>query len=84
MSYKPELSPHASIPEAKVRLALAGLTNAEEMQVFRTWIEYDSHVKKPEGRGRPNWNAILGIAIIVIVSLGFWAGVGLLVARYWR
>jgi len=56
--------------------------NPQKMQVLRRWIEYDSRVAKPGIRQRANWDTILGVALIVGISVLFWAGVALLVVHF--
>jgi hypothetical protein len=46
---------------------------------LRSWI------KNEDGeRERTNWGAIYGLALSLVVSAGFWTGVGLLVERVWK
>jgi hypothetical protein len=55
--------------------------NLRTMQVWRSWVEYSS---ADEDRSVFNRNAVLGFAITLGVSAGFWTGVGLTVARIWK
>jgi hypothetical protein len=85
MSYK-LLQP--STGESSARIAIRGPWNSvaessQEIAVLRCWFEYDSRMEK-QGSRRANWDAILGIALIAGLSVGFWAVVGLLVRHYWR
>jgi len=58
--------------------------NLRKMRFARSWIEYDFQVEKPGTRGRANWDIIWGIVLVLGISAGFWAGVGLLVRHYWK
>ncbi len=58
--------------------------NLKDMKVLRSWLVYDSDFPRRFVPGRLNWNLILGLAAVVAVSAGFWAGVGFLVARVWK
>jgi uncharacterized membrane protein len=54
-----------------------------DMQFLRSWFELDSEVSqvRPSSRNRVNWNLVMGLAVMGVVSGGFWAGVGLLIAQ---
>jgi len=62
----------------------APIDGASEVHLLRSWYEYDSQAERRTARGRFNWNAVLGIVVVVAVSSAFWAGVGMLVARIWK
>ena len=85
MSYKfLELSPLGT-RDTQIRIAIAGPCNAppmnlQEVEVLRSWLVYDSELEGQERRVR--WNAVLGLAVALGVSAGFWTGVGLLVAYF--
>jgi hypothetical protein len=51
-----------------------------EISFFQSWFEDDS---RPDGQNeyKINWGAVSGLALSVVVSASFWAGVGLLIAR---
>jgi len=53
---------------------------SSEMQFLRCWFEYDSQFDEAVPSGRINWNAVLGIVLVVGISGGFWAGVGWMVS----
>lgn len=58
----------------------------QDVQFLRSWFELDTEVdrvaRRSKGsRDRVNWNAVTGLAVMAVVSGGFWAGVGLLIAR---
>ena len=88
MSYKlqsPRMSPSGIFTRIKVQDRRSALIdNASDVHVLRSWYEYDSQAEQHSARGRFNWNALLGIVVVVAVSSAFWAGVGMLVARIWK
>jgi hypothetical protein len=50
-----------------------------ESGFLRSWI------KNEDGeRERTNWGAIYGLALSLLVSVGFWTGVGVIVERVWK
>jgi hypothetical protein len=57
--------------------------NWEETKFYRSWLVYDPDLE-PDGHRGLNWNIVLGLALAVVVSVSFWVGVGLLVARLWE
>jgi len=56
----------------------------EDAKFLRSWLVYDSSVDENRTRGRFNWNAALGLALMTAVSAGVWAGIALLIARLVR
>jgi hypothetical protein len=55
-----------------------------DMQFLRSWFELDSEVDRTRSRpkaGQLNWDAVTGLAVMAVVSGGFWAGVGMLITR---
>ncbi len=54
-----------------------------DVQFLRSWFELDTEVDRigSERGKRANWNALLGFAVMALVSGGFWVGVGMLVTR---
>jgi hypothetical protein len=88
MIYKlqsPRMSPSGIFTRVKVQnRGNARIDNASDVHVLRSWYEYDSQAERRSARGRFNWNAVLGIVVVVAVSSAFWAGVGMLVARIWK
>src|SRR5205823_643468 len=83
MSYKfLELSPLGT-PDTQMRIAIAWNAppmSLEDVEVLRSWVVYDSEVEGQERRMR--WNAVLGLAVALGISAGFWTGVGLLMAHF--
>jgi hypothetical protein len=43
-----------------------------------SWLGDDNDSDEPR---RMNWGALAGLAISLVISGGFWAGVGVLIAR---
>jgi hypothetical protein len=54
-----------------------------DMHFWRSWLELDSEGAEKRS-SKLNWSALLGLTVVVGVSAGFWAGVGLLIARVLR
>jgi len=54
-----------------------------EISFFQSWFEDDSRADG-HNAGKINWGAISGLALSVVVSASFWAGVGILIARLVR
>ena len=87
MSYRiSQLSPQTSTHGMNMRIAVRGPWSdppegLRNMQFWRSWLELDSEEDEKTGQGRVRWNAILGLALMVGISAGFWAGVGFLVAH---
>jgi hypothetical protein len=94
MSYKSQLFPLSSASERPLRLQIdrawgcspANLRNADlqEMKFLRSWLVYDSDIQTASARGRMNWNMIAGLTLAIVVSAGFWASLGLVVAYSWK
>jgi hypothetical protein len=66
----------------------------QDMKFLRSWLVYDFEIQDLEiqdseiqislKRRRVGWNLIAGIALSFAVSAGFWAGIGLMIARLWK
>jgi hypothetical protein len=57
-----------------------------DVQFLRSWFELDTEVdrlgsRSKGSRDRFNWDAVMGFAVMAGISGGFWAGIGLLIAR---
>jgi hypothetical protein len=55
----------------------------EDPRFFRSWLVYDAGFEPARASGRFDWNVMLGIALSLAISLGFWAAAGLFLARLW-
>ncbi len=78
------MSPSGIFTRIKVSRENARIDSASDVHLLRSWYEYDSQAERRSAIGRFNWNALLGIAVVVAVSSAFWAGLGMLVARIWK
>ena len=89
MNYRLQFSPISGTRESQIDLPSrerweSAPTNWEDATLFRSWLVYDSDVEPNRTRGRINWNVVLGLALAVVVSVSFWAGVGRMIARVWK
>jgi len=46
---------------------------------LQSWFQDDS--TSSDHNDRTNWGAVSGLALCVVVSVSFWAGVGMLISR---
>lgn len=53
-----------------------------EVGFFQSWFEDDS--RSGNENDRINWGAVSGLALSVVISVSFWAGLGMLIARFAR
>jgi hypothetical protein len=94
MSYKSQMF---SVPGAGKRPASrrikptwghtpANLTgmNLQDMKLLRSWLVYDSVIQTGLEPRRINWNMVLGLALATAISAGIWAGIGLMIERFWK
>jgi len=87
MSYRiSQLSPQTSTSGTSIRVLLGDETTVrpeglKNMQLLRSWFEYDSQATKAKSGKRFNWNAVVGLGVMAVVSAGFWAGIALLASR---
>jgi len=87
MSYRvSQLSPQTSTSGGSIRVLLSDESSVrpeglKNMQLLRSWFEYDSQSKKAGSRKGLNWNVVTGMAIMVGVSAGFWTGIAVLASR---
>ena len=81
MSFKLlQFPPQASTRVMHVPVRWMGLDSGLGGSGFLSlWLGDDNDLDQP--RRRINWGAIAGLALSFVISGGFWAGVGLLVAR---
>ena len=90
MNYRLQLSPISGTRESTGVPSRdqwdGSFTNWEDAKFFRSCLVYDSDSDQEPNRadGRSNWSMLLGLALAVVVSLSFWVGVGLLIARLGR
>ncbi len=57
---------------------------SEDVNLFRSWFLYDSGLKLMGAEPRTNWNAVVGIVLASVVSAGFWTGLGITVAQFYK
>jgi hypothetical protein len=76
---QPRQDPAANLPLRERRKRPA--TKWDDAEVFRSWLVYDSDLEAERSEGHFNWNAVLGLALAVAVSVTFWVGVVLMVAN---
>jgi hypothetical protein len=90
MSYRlSQLSPQASTRVTKMRMAIRGPWSEmpqqfQDVQFWRSWLEFDSDEEELGRARRVNWNALIGMALMVGISASFWTGVGFVAARILR
>jgi len=90
MSYRfSQLSPQASTRSTRMRIAVRGPWSDppdqfQDVQFWRSWLEFDSEEEEFGRPRRVNWNAFLGMALMVGISASFWTGVGFVAARILR
>ena len=89
MSYKSQFFPPSSTCETPLRRPIgrswgSSPVNLLDTKFLRSWLVYDSDIQTGLAPRRINWNMVLGLALATAVSAGFWAGVGLMIARVWK
>jgi hypothetical protein len=92
MSYKVQPFPISSASEPRVHGSLSKQlgeprtwpTTGEDVKLFRSWLVYDSNIRQGFGVRRVNWNTVRGLALATAISVGIWAGLGLMFARIWK
>lgn len=57
---------------------------ASDIKFLRSWITFDSHLSDERPKGRVNWTAAFGMLLAMGVSMGFWIGLGMLIAQVRR
>jgi len=85
MSFKLlQFSPQASTRAVRMKMLPERWTEGYEysrgVRFLPAWLEDEFDSAHGTGR-RIKWGAISGLALSVVVSGGFWVGVGLLIAR---
>ncbi|MFZ0805464.1 MAG: hypothetical protein WAN03_04745 [Candidatus Sulfotelmatobacter sp.] len=86
MSYRiSQLSPQTSTRKTNIRVLIddgsAAPASRGNMQWLRSWFEYDSRTSEPRGGKRLNWNALLGLGLMLGISSAFWTAIGLMISR---
>lgn len=82
----PRLFPHPVVRNLQSRTPeVSPATHSpSELEMMRTWVEYDPDCDD-QILGHPlNRWTILGLAIVIVTSGAFWTGVGLLINRLLR
>jgi hypothetical protein len=86
-----ELSPHASTRGTGLRIVARGLRSAPPETVpggpvLHTWVvpDFVGGDWDDDFQEQGIWNKLLGVAVVLGVSGGFWTGVGFLIARLVR
>jgi hypothetical protein len=83
MNYKLQMSP-LSVTQSQSVLGKgwdASPANWADAKFFRSWLVYDSDLESSRTRGRVNWNMVMGIALVVVVSAAFWTAAGWVMAH---
>lgn len=79
-----QLSPK-NIATTRTRISIGHALSSPDLddaEFLRYWHVYDSELGRANRSLRMNWNAVLGVGIVVGVSAGFWLGVALAVAHF--
>jgi hypothetical protein len=84
----PRLLPHIVVrnlqpPTPEISAPVAS-NSSSKLQLTGSWAEYDPDYEDPIFEHSLNRWTILGIAIVIVTSGAFWAGVGLLINRLLR
>jgi hypothetical protein len=58
--------------------------DSANLKLLRSWLVYDSEIQIGLPPERVLWNRWLGLALSIGISTGFWAGIGLVIARVWK
>ena len=87
MNYRLQLSPISGVRESQIEFPFAeGMnldpqpTKWEDREFLRSWLIYDSECSG-NGPRIHNWSALFGLVLAVTVSVGCWAGLGLMLLR---
>jgi hypothetical protein len=89
MSYKSKLFPPSSTGETTLRRPIghsqgSSPPSMREMKFFRSWLVYDSDLENLRTHDRVKSNMVLGLTLATAISAGFWVGVGLMIAHFWK
>ena len=58
-----------------------GYEHSQGVKFLPAWLDDETVLLSKSGKRRIHWGAISGMALSLVISGGFWAGVGLLIAR---
>jgi hypothetical protein len=58
-----------------------GYEHSQGVKFLPAWLDDDFAPASKAAKRRIHWGAISGMALSLVISGGFWAGVGLLIAR---
>ena len=79
-----QLSPLTSTEGTQMRIAIQGPWSSppglSDTQFLRSWLVYDSELEDGEPRSRIH----VALGMLLFISVGFWTGVGVLVAQIWK
>ncbi len=78
----PQSSTHDALPLNDWPSALPA--NWEDARFLRSWLVYDSKTRPGLELPRINWYAVLGLTLATAVSASVWAGIGLMIAHFWK
>jgi len=76
----PSANSHAVRMRPVPRLWSTSAGYAPDIGFFQAWLEKDTISDRHE-TATPNWGAISGLAISVVISASFWTGAVLLIER---
>ena len=79
-----QLSPNANRSAMRVVVTRPGSSSTPDFanfQLWRSWFELDSALDDNRSRSAINWNALLGLAVTLGISVAFWSGVGVAVVQ---
>jgi hypothetical protein len=82
-----QLSPRASTHVTRKKFAFRDSRNAAASAVdtglVGTWFDTDDDIDENSAYGPTKWGAISGMALSIVVSAGFWAGIAWVAVRVW-
>jgi hypothetical protein len=81
MNYKLQPFPLFGPPESRLARPTAP-ARWEAQNFFRTWLVYDSDLEATRTRGHINWNVIMGVLFMTVVSGSGWFCIGLFVRHF--
>jgi hypothetical protein len=55
---------------------------AADITFLRSWLVSDSKLATQKQSGNFNWNFLVGLSVALVVSVGFWAGIGMAIASW--